>query len=250
MNGLPLILYDNRFADAIPLASSTAAGDYAAANLADWRPYTWWKPAVMPATVTDNDGSIQAADYCAVFGHNLGTVGATLEVRRSSDGFVANDVLVTSITPAGDEPILLTFATQTATWRIKVTGAVAPALAIVSIGSQLQLPKYLAKGFDPTQRKPVGQSNRSMQGQPLGGSLRYEQWSESIDLRNVTWSWIRATWLPAWRTHLKHTPWLFAWDPTDHADELVLVTAAAGFTTPTNGGTYAGLRVPVSGVAL
>ena len=59
----PAILYDNRLADAAPAASDTAAGDFDVANLADWRPFTWWRPATMPATVTVDSGAAAPVDY-------------------------------------------------------------------------------------------------------------------------------------------------------------------------------------------
>lgn len=250
MTGMPLVLYDNRFADAMPAASGTASGDYAVANLTDWRPYTWWQADVLPATVTVDCGAAQAADYCAVYGHDLGTQGATLEVRYSSDNFAADDNLAATITPSDDKPFILTFSSQSARyWRARITGSAPPSLAIVAIGARLELPRRLRTGFDPTARSPQGKFNRSMKGHPLGSVVDYEEWSERIRLRNVTWDWIRNTWQPAWNAHLGTLPWLFAWDPVDHASELYLVGSVRGYKSPIAKGTFADLEVMISGVA-
>lgn len=250
MTGKPLVLYDNRLADGALTASSTASGDFAAANLIDWRPYTWWRPDALPATVTVDCGSARAADYCAVYGHDLGTQGATLEVRYSSDDFAADDNLAATITPGDDTPFVLSFGSQSARyWRVRISGGAA-SLAIVSVGERLTLPRRLRAGFDPTARAPQGKFNRSMKGHPLGSVIDYEEWSETLRLRSVSWDWIRDSWQPAWQAHLKHQPWLFAWDPEDHASELYLVGSTRGYKTPITTGQFADFEMQVSGVAL
>lgn len=250
MTGLPLVLYDNRFADAAPVASSTAAGDYAAANVADWRPYTWWMPSVIPASIDVDCGSPRAADYFAMYGHNLGTVLAGVEVSCSDDAFISDIRVVLNFSVTDDRPIIRTFATQTARyWRFWYTGAAPAAIAILAVGTRLTLPRRLRAGFDPTGRTPQGKFNRSIKGQPLGSVIDFEEWSELLRLRSVTWDWVRDSWQPAWVAHLKSKPWLFAWDPTDHASELYLVDSSRGYKTPISTGTFADLEVQISGVA-
>lgn len=250
MTGLPLVLYDNRLADAIAVASGTAAGDFAVANLTDWRPYTWWQPDALPATVTVDCGSARAADSCVVYGHDLGTQGATLEVRYSSDNFAADDNLAATISPTDDRPFVLLFANQSADyWRLALSGTTVPSLAIVAIGERLTLPRRLRAGFDPTGRTPQGKFNRSMRGHPLGSVTEYEEWAELLRLRHVRWDWIRDTWQPAWSAHLHRLPWLFAWDPTDHPSELYLVDSSRGYKTPISTGEFADLELQIRGVA-
>jgi len=251
MTGLPLALFDNRFADATPVASSTAVGDFAAVNLVDWRPYTWWQPAAMPGEVLVDCGSPKSADYLAVYGHNLFTSGADIRLRYSSDNFVADDNLLAVITPADDMPFIYTFASTTARyWKVVFNGTAAPSLAIVAVGNKLEFPRRLRAGFDPLSRAPGGKFNRNMKGQPLGSVVEYEQWRQRIRFRNLTWSWLRATWMPAWSQHLRAKPWLFAWDPVDHTDELFLVESGKGYKAPITRGSFADLQLQVSGVAL
>ena len=250
MNGLPLVLYENRFNDAAPAASSTAAGSYNVLNLRDWRAYTWWKPLAMPATVTVDCGTAKAADYAVVYGHDLGTKGATIEIRASTDNFGASDVLIATKTPADDKPFLLQWASVAYRyWRIKVTGATAPSLAIAAVGAALQLPRRLTRGFDPLGRTLKGQANRSEAGHPLGKVIEFEEWSEKVSLRNMTWSWLRTTWQAAWEAHLRASPHVFAWDPTDHAGELYLVSIKDQYRTPHQVGEYADLDYDIVGRA-
>lgn len=246
---LPAIYYDNRLGDAAVAASSTASG-FAAANVADWRPYTWWKPTALPATITVDCGSAKAADYALVYGHTLFSAGCTVEVRGSTDNFASSNVLVATLTPSSDEPFLITFASVSYRyWRLRITGAATmPALAIAAIGAALTLPTGLPEGFDPVGRKVEGQTNRNELGQPLGRVVEFESWKESVRLQRVSWAWLRNTWLPAWRAHLRSSPFVFAWEPGSYAGELRLVNAGEQFTTPHNAGSRLDLTLELMGV--
>lgn len=249
MMGKPAILHDNRFDAAAPAASSTAAG-YDVANLTDWRPYTWWQPTALPATVTVDCGSATAADYAFISGHDLYTQGASVEVRGSTDNFSASDVLVASSTPTADTPLLIVFNSASYRyWRLKITGTTMPSLAIAAIGAMLRLPTYLPQGFDPVGRKMIGDTNRSSRGQVLGRVVDFEEWSQDIELTSVTWSWVRNTWLPAWAAHLRSTPFGFAWDPENYPADTRLVSVGNEFETPHNSGSLCELVFELRGVA-
>ena len=245
----PRILYESRLADATPAASSTAAGDFAAANLADWISWTFWKPAAMPATVTVDSGSVKSVDYWAVWGHDLNTRAATVELRSSSDNFAAVDDLVDSVAPADDKPFARYVTTPARRyWRMRFTGAGAPTLAIAALGVRLDLPEGLASGFDPIGRMPVGRLNRSVTGQPLSRAIDYEIWKQRLDFDLVTWTFIRDSWLPAWDAHLEGDPFLFVWDPAGHPTELRYVNQTGGFASPHRAGSRSGLKVDLEGL--
>lgn len=244
----PTIFYDNRLGDAAITASSTAAG-YAAANVADWRPYTWWSPASLPATLTVDCGAAADADYALVHGHTLGSNGCTLQVRASTDNFAASDVLVDSITPTDDEPFVLLFNSASYRyWRLAISSGTAPALAIAAIGERLTLPTWLPPPFDPIGRKIDGQTNRNENGQPLGRVIDFEMWRQHIRLQRVSQAWLLDTWLPAWRAHLRSTPFVFAWETDNYPEDLKLVTAAEQFTAPHHAGATADLDIELIGV--
>lgn len=241
----PSLLFDNRFDDATPEASGTASGNVL--NLRDWRPYTWWTPDSLPATVRVDSGSARKANYCLVWGHNLGTHGATLEVRGSTDGWVGSDVLIASLAPADDEPFLLQFDSEYAHHGIRITGTTAPSLSIVAIGEALQIPASIGEGFDPLKREMKGEALRSAGGNPLGTVFDYEEWQQPITFELLTWDWLRTSWVPAWKAHLRSTPCVFAWDPVSHPDELHLVKLGSGYETPHRAGSYADLSFEMSG---
>ncbi|MFN7725146.1 MAG: hypothetical protein ACK5QH_08765 [Rubrivivax sp.] len=245
----PHIFYDNRLGDAAVVASSTASG-FAASNVADWRPYTWWRPTALPATLTVDCGSARAADYALVHGHTLFSAGCTLEVRGSTDNFGASNVLVASLTPTSDEPQLLLFNSASFRyWRLRITGAATmPALAIAAIGARLELPEWLGQPFDPLGRQIMGQSNRNERGQPLGRVVQFESWKEQIKLERVTWAWVRNVWLPAWRAHLRSSPFVLGWEVDLYPTDLKLVVAGDKFDTPHYSGSTCDLTFDVEAV--
>lgn len=245
----PRIFYDNRFADNTPVASSTASGNYAAANIADLRAYTFWKGNVLPADVTVDSGVAKASDFALVYGHELKSVGASVEIRGSTDNFGASDTLLASGTPASDDPYLLTYNSQSFRYtRAKFTGATPPTMAIVLAGAMLEFPVGLAQGFDPIGRKVFGRGNENENGHPLGRVIDFEGWEQQITFEKVSWSFIRNTFLPAWRAHLRSSPFAFAWDSAGFGTEIVLVTAGLEFDTPHYSGQFADLRLKLSGV--
>jgi hypothetical protein len=245
----PKILHENRLDDATPAASSTAAGNFSVLNLRDFRPYTWWKPVSLPATVTVDCASAKSVDYWSVYGHDLYTHGCTIELRGSTDNFSASDVLVDTFTPTSNDAFArLIASTSYRYWRLRITGATAPSLAIAAFGMALDIPEYLTAGFDPTGRVIRGQYNRSELGHPLGRTVKFEEWSETLRFELLTWAWIRATWLPAWRVHVGRDPFLFTWDPALHAEEVYLVAVKDQFKTPHRTGGYCDLVFDVSGV--
>ena len=245
----PFIGYDNRLADTTPVASSTGSG--AAINLTDFRPYTSWKPATLPATVTVDCGSAKSADKLCFFNHNLFANGCTIEVRGSTDNFAASDVLLHSHTPAADKAFVRDFTSASYRyWRIRITGATAPTLTIIALGVGLEFPSSVPYGFSPVDRKVFGQTNISEQGLPLGKAVIFEQWMQSLSFQYLSSAWIRGTFLPAWKEHLRGKPFIFAWDLTNYPDDIYLVEAGDNIKIPQNLPTYATLTFDVKGVAL
>jgi hypothetical protein len=248
--GFPKLLFDNRLADAIPVASSTSAGNFAAANVADARPYTWHKPSAMPCTNRVDCGSAKAADYALVYGHDLFTKGTTFEVRGSTDNFTTSNVLIATKTPTSNAPFLLEFNSASYRyWGYALTGATAPSIAIAMIGAALVMPRYLNAGFDPIGESAVQQSNQNENGFPLGKIITSNLYKEKINLQNVQWSWLRATFNPAWESNLKASPFVLAWDSVGYPSELQLVVSGGSFTASHKPGGLADLNFDISGVA-
>jgi hypothetical protein len=245
----PLVLHDNRLRDAVPVASSTAAG-FDVLNLRDMRDFTWWKPAALPATVTVDSGSAKNADSLAIYGHELGSKGVTVELRKSTDNFAANDVLVDTHAPTDDKPILRTFtSTSSRYWRIRVLNGTAPAIAIALPGVKLEIPTGgMEQPFDPIGRNLKSQYNRSIAGRGLGKVINYREWKARLEFKHLTWTWVRDTWRSAAELWLESEPWLFAWNPDSYPKETYHVAIDGEWDAPHRSGSRCDLRVPVVGL--
>jgi len=249
--GLPKILYDSRFNDGTPVASSTATG-FNVLNVRDMRPYTFWKPSTFASaqTITVDCGSAKAADYAAIYAHDMFSRGVTVQVRGSTDNFSASDVLVASSTPTSNLPVVLTFtAVSYRYWRLRFSGSAAPTIGIALVGTALGLPRRHSLGFDPIGRSVKAQTNRSVAGWPLGRVVSFEEWRQQISIDVVTWTFLRNAWLPAWKAWLRAEPFLYAWDTVTRPGETVLAQMDGDFSAPTIGGELCRLEFALSGVA-
>lgn len=141
--GLPMILWQNVLAQGTLLASSETLDGFAA-NALGPQTYDFWTSASVPATLAVTLGAAQECDACAIFGHTLGTAGATIEVQYW-DG--AAWVTVATASPTNDEPLLFIFPAVSSTqWRIRITGAVA-SISIAMIGKRLIVPGGIQTGY-------------------------------------------------------------------------------------------------------
>lgn len=240
----PKFLYDNRFGDATPVASSTAAGDYNVLNLRDWRPYTWWKPASAPSTVTVDSGTSKARDYLLVYGE-----AGTYEARGSTDNFGSSDVLLATLVLPATGLGLATFASASHRYTRLRIGSGTPAAAIAAIGAALESPVFFDGEFDPVRRRVHGQSNRNENGHPLGRIVYFEGWESQILLRNVAWSWARNTFIPAWKAHLRGAPFGFVWESDLYPEDVRLVQAGEDLRTPHRAGSLCDVELDVEGLA-
>jgi hypothetical protein len=193
---------------------------------------------------------VMAADYALIYGHDLFTRGATLEVRGSTDNFSASNDLLATRLATSDDPLLVMFSlAQYRYWRMGLTGAAAPQLAIAAIGAALEAPKFIDGQFSPVDREVEGQTNRSENGHPLGRIVRFESWAARIQLRNVAWSWARDTFLPAWKKHLRGSPFGFVWESDLYPGDVRLVQAGDDLRIPHRAGALADVEIDVKGIA-
>ena len=241
----PKFFYDNRFDDATPVASTTAAGDFNVLNLRDWRPFTWWKPTAVPATVTVDSGSAQARDYFLVYGE-----AGTYEARGSTDNFSASNVLLATIVLTATGLGLAVFASASYRYtRLTIPSGSPPAVAIAAIGTALEAPVWFEDSFSPIDREVHGHTNRNEAGHALGRIVNFESWQSQILLKNVSWTWARDTFLPAWKAKLRGQPFGFCWEPASYSGDVRLVAAGEKFAVPHRSGSRCDVRFDVEGVA-
>lgn len=217
----PIILNDNRFMDAIPTATGTAAG-YDVLNIRDMRPYTWWRAAAAGTSyLTVDCGSAAAADCLAVIGHNLLSAGALISLETSLDNAAWTQRLA-PFTPTSNRAFLRPFVRVYARyWRIKiVTAAVAPQLAVVMIGERIDFP-FPPDSFAPYSESVEVESTRSKTGNPLGEVVRYFPVDVKPVFSHVDRVWVEETYRPFREDYSRYRKFFFwAWDTDTYPDQV------------------------------
>lgn len=236
LNAKPVILFDNRFVDAAPTATTTAPG-YDVLNIRDWRTYTFWQAMYDGVDyLTVDCGSAKSADALGIIGHNLGSAVATVSVESSDTGAWAGEQVerLSHFTPWSDACLLKLFAPASARyWRIKLFTflSIAPKIAVVCLGSRLTMEKYIQGSFAPDPEKIEGESNRSRGGGHLLGSvMRYHARNIKAQFQHITPAWYAGTFKPAWDAHISRLkPFFWAWDLTNHPDHVYLAKVPDSF---------------------
>lgn len=217
---LPLIGYTNHFETGTVTTDGTDED-----NAFDWNTTDYWTSAATPTSyLRTNMGTPTAADYVGVVGHTLFSQTGSIQVQYGPDGAAWTDALSpTTVTPTDDGCIFLPFASVSAQWwRILFSGLdAAITVAVASLGPRMQLERGTQSGFTPPDFSRVDKVRNAMTegGQFAGRSVARTGVAGSIDLRNISAAWMRATldpFLIAQRTQ----GWFFAWDPDGHPDEV------------------------------
>jgi len=230
----PLILFDNRFADAVPAASATASG-YDVRHIADGRPYTFWQgdgPGTFYLSV--NCGAAKAADALGIVGHNLGTAGATISVESSGNGQDWTERLA-GFSPSDDLAILKTFPQASDLhWRLKiVTTAAAPRLGVVMLGVGLQFPFPPDTPYTPFTEDVEAETELSQAGHALGTVIRYRPVRVTARFSHLARNWVFGDFQAFWETHAAERRYFFwAWDLDEFPADVFYLRHRGAWRTP------------------
>ncbi|MEW6115391.1 MAG: hypothetical protein AB1553_00620 [Nitrospirota bacterium] len=227
----PIILYDNRFNDAIPTATDTAAG-YDVLNIRDLRTYTFHK---FTGSGTKyyyiNCGSGKTADCLAIISHNLGTAGATVSVESSATGAWTGEQVerLAGFVPTSDKALLKTFNSATAQfWRVKiVTAAVAAQVGVLMLGTKLLFPYPPDTPYRPYSERIEANTSLSKTGNILGSTIRYYPIDVVAPFSNLTRTWVLDNFKPFWINHgRKLNPFFYAWDLDVYPDDVLFLACS------------------------
>lgn len=215
--------YKNLFTTSgVTVATSSDQTGFEKENAYDWKSYTWWKPSAAGANwLRASFGAAKSADYMAISGHNIGTLGATVKCQYSTNGGSTWNDIGGTIAPADDNVIFVVFdSTSAADWRIYTDSACT--IGVVSIGETTELPVGMGVGFNIPTMAQNDKFNTSVSegGEHIGNSLRRQNLSFTISLNLVDPAWIRSTWQD-FIDHARLYPFFFSWDSENHSDEAV-----------------------------
>lgn len=227
--------YDNLFtASGVTVTTSDEATGYEKENAYDWLSYDWWKQnAAGTSWIRASFGSAQTADYIALFGHNLGTAGASFKAQYSTNGGSSWNDAHTAVSPSDDNTQFVEFTSQSAAdWRFHVvTSGTQAIVAGVLIGQALEFQRGIRPGGFVVPSMAINtthKTHKSERGVFLGGSAIREGVEGKINLVDVDPSWVRTYWEP-FRAHaMTPRPFVISWDPTNYNDEAVFAYAKDG----------------------
>lgn len=226
---LPVIVDNNLMQEAIPVVSSVAAG-FSRLNTRDWRPYTQWKP-----TGTTNEwirfdiSASPSADTVCISGHDLFSSGATIKLQRSVDAAFTSPIDVVSSTPSDDTTLYLEFsAVSSRWWRILITTATtAPAIGIIVLSTRFTFTRFLSSPFSRLPETIVMETQQGVKGHVLGRRVNFIEL-----LITALWKFYPqndfALFQAIWDARIHTDPFIWVWDPGDHADEAALVQVVDG----------------------
>lgn len=250
-------LYDTLLgtADSFPTASSTATGNYSPAYVANMLEGDGWKAfnATSPAWIkyTFTAGINHQADCLAIIGHNLGTLGAQIDLQYSTDG--VNFTSALTFTPASDKAIYREFTSPGPypCWRLLIskTGgfAGAPFISTALFGLKTEL-DYATASFDPYEQNVKASVNLSQGGYVTGVHTQYTERNLSLSfegadatLYNKVKSW--------WETNgLKN--FFVVWESANNPSDVFLMRSDAKFSNPLDantGGLYRNITINLTG---
>ncbi len=173
----PLILFENRYEDATPTATSEASG-FPVTNITNWRmdtTYRWKATGTGDQSIEVNIGSAKGCDTLAIAGHNLGTVAGRVKLMNGAAPTPATEK-VAAFTPTDDLPIIKTFNQGTARqyWRLLIdnTPSAAAQIGIIVIGRRIDFDAGALEDLDPYNRSSSVEPFINNKGSPIGVSVR------------------------------------------------------------------------------
>lgn len=219
----PLFGYRN-FVTAAGTVADTEEVDHPASNLANplTHPSAEWRAADTTAQyLTFTISEIDPVGYVGIARHNFGSAAIAAIIEAYIDG-VWTEVSPEQM-PADDSPLIFRIEEQSVSQiRIGLSSGDAPArAAVVYIGPALVSQRRLYVGHSPLKmaRTTDVVSGMSEASDFLGRIVMGEYVGTSIDLKNLTPDWYRATFDP-FVVAAKKAPFFFAWRPVDYPNEV------------------------------
>ncbi len=195
-------------------------------------------------------GNTADADYLAIIGHNLNTIGATVTLQYSTDNFAAdvNDAF-TGEAPSADTVYLKEFTAPGAKryWRLKISGtlSVAPYLAICIWGEETEL-DYATAFFDPHAENVKATVGMSQGGYVTGIHEKYAERMLSLkfhDADSALYSKVKGWWDTSGLNNI-----FVAWETANNPSDVYLMRPGMKLNNPlANGGAYRNITINLKG---
>ncbi len=201
------------------ISASTSAAGFDAEFAADPDTGKWWRPTAVPATWAMEFPSAQIS-YVGIAAHDMGTVGATVEVERWNG---AAWITVVTHAPADDRPIFCLLAPRDLDRiRLRFTGAV-PTIGIIYAGAVTEFPQKSTYVGSVTFDRAVQDEYStpvSDGGQWLGRYVTRRSVPAKMEVSDLSEAWAAAV-LDPLLLDLRGRPVFIADRPFDYPQSLV-----------------------------
>ena len=232
-------------------ATSTSTGAYAIDNIHNMLEVNGWKGTSSATQNIDFDagvGNAFDADYVAILGHNLFTVGSSVAVIHSTSGaYGGEEVSIFSTSVDTDKVFLKEFSAPGAKryWRVQISGAsTKPSVNILSLGT-LSTIAFIQPPSDPHGQRTIKNTNITQGGYVAGIHTKYTE-------RNVTYSFGGVSTalysiLNTWHENSGQKNFFMAWDTTNDSSAVYLVRPDGNFNAPINMDKYRNITINLRG---
>ncbi len=228
----PVILFDNRFLDGVPVATDTAPG-FSALNLVDLKPFTFWKADSQGGRYISVDcGTDKPADALGIIGHDLSSLGGAVSVEASYDGVDWFEQM-SPYAPLSDKAFLNLFPETVARhWRLLIDSPLAaPTIACVLLGSRMTFPFPVDAPFAPVKEQVETVGKKSKAGHLLAHHVKYKPYTISAKFSYVDREWVDSVFLPFWQIYGSELhPFFWAWDLDTYPQDVRFVRFDPGYT--------------------
>lgn len=221
---MSIILYENIFLTGSPTVTSEATG-FPKELMWDLRPYFSWKAQTAGTQEIISDSAAPlSADCIGIYSHNLGTIGATIEVQYA-DTHGGTYITETVIIPTDNSPILKYFTQRTKYWKVRLTGMSAAAqIAVLMLGDKLQFPYAPDAPYSPSPETARSKQEISKGGHLLGVDIRYDEVAPAPTYSNIERTWVQNYFNSFWDSHGRfYKPFFFAWDLDNSPSDIFFV---------------------------
>jgi len=224
----PFVAWNNLGAAATLGGTSTIAGGQAA-NAVTGSTYDRWRPITGGTTrvLSFDLGAPAEASFAALVAHNLGTLGGSVSVDRSSDGTTWVDVGTGTVAPGDNAALAFRFEPQTwRYWRFAFSGLATDAalsVGVAFIGRDLIIPQMFYQGFAPiiTPTEVELQSNVSVGNELLGSSVIGRGSTLSFDVTYLPDTFVRGEeWVGFQRHFNEGGGSIFGWRPAKYPQDV------------------------------
>lgn len=242
----PFVAWNNLGASAT-LGGSTPSTGGERANAVTGTTYDKWRAVEASgfAWLDFDFGTATNISFAAIAAHNIGTLGASVRVMRSSDGVTYTDAGAGSVTPSDNSPIAWRMATSGNSaryWRITVFDLSASdevSIGVAFLGNDLTIERRFYQGFAPviTPTEVQAQSNVSVGNEFLGDSIIGRGSSLSAQFQYVDPKFVRgASWKSFQTAFNEMSPFFFAWRPEKYPDDIHYCKRTGATIRPENSG--------------